>query len=665
VLVGRLNRRRVVKDEIDREGAIGQLAGPLDDPPRRFEVLPGHGERAQATGVRDGGSEFWSGEAADRGLDDRVLDPEAFCERRRESGHIRRRAGTGINSVAWIGGPLPTGHLEPAMRGLVERLREEAQRADERRLLVLAGDAASTRAAALDALEAADIDSASVTAIGTAEDLSGTPLDPQRSGELLGTTQPAVVVDCHEACRPNAIGRAVGAVDGGGLLVLLTPPLETWADRRDAFDESLAVPPFDVADVAGHFRAHLVGTLRSHAGVAIVNVDAEGDDEIERRGLTGAPARTPPAPPTPPTRSAFPDETYEACLTADQVRAVSAFEDFREANGGAVVLESDRGRGKSSAAGLAAAALALDGRDVLVTAPDYRNAGEVFERAHHLLVDLGELADRDVADAPRCLATETGRIRFAEPVAATDLPDDPDVVVVDEAAALPVRLLEAFLEAGAVAYATTIHGYEGAGRGFSVRFRDRLAESDLPVTDVRLSTPIRFASGDPVEIWSFRALALNAGPSPDQVVGAATPESVSYHELRPADLLADEALLREAFGLLVLAHYRTEPNDLARLLDAPNVTTRALVLRDHVVAVALLAREGDLDDDRRASMYEGERVRGNMLPDVLLSQIGASTGRLTVAGGGSCPVRSGAPPRSVSSRPAGRRPRRSGGRCTR
>jgi len=504
---------------------------------------------------------------------------------------------------------------------LAARLREEAERADERRLLVLAGSPEATRRRGTDAIDAADLDPDSVTSVGSSEDLPGTRLEPRRSAALLGTTNSAVVLDCHEACRPNALGRAVGAVDGGGLLVLLTPPLETWADRRDAFDESLAVPPFDVADVAGNFRTRLVRTLRAHAGVAIVHVDAEGDDEIERRGLTGAPARTPPAPPTPPTGSAFPDETYEACLTADQVRAVSAFEDFRGANDGAVVLESDRGRGKSSAAGLAAAALALDGRDVLVTAPAYRNAAEVFERAHDLLVDLGELADRDVADAPRCLATETGRIRFAEPVAATALPDEPDVVVVDEAAALPVRLLEAFLEAGAVAYATTIHGYEGAGRGFSVRFRDRLAESDLPVTDVRLSTPIRFAPGDPIEVWSFRALALNAGPAPDQVVADATPDRVTYRDLAPADLLADEALLRQAFGLLVLAHYRTEPNDLARLLDAPNVATRALVLDDDVVAVALLAREGNLNADRRASMYEGERVRGNMLPDVLTSQL--------------------------------------------
>ncbi|QPV62304.1 tRNA(Met) cytidine acetyltransferase [Halosimplex litoreum] len=502
-------------------------------------------------------------------------------------------------------------------------LREEARATNERRLLVLAGEGEATRAAAVDALDAVDIESRDVTYLGESEGTPWERITLASAGDLLGTTHGALVVDCHEACRPNALGRAVGAVDGGGLLVLCVPSLDSWPDRRDGFDESLAVPPFDVADVAGNFRRRLVGLLRAHPGIAIVDVgDGTTEPTVERDGLTEPAPHRPVDPPAAPDDAAFPDSVYRRCRTDDQVTAVEALEALGEP-GTALVVEADRGRGKSSAAGLAAGALALAGRDVLVTAPQYRGAAEVFARAREVLVDARALAgDPDESD-PTLLETSQGRVRFEKPTTAAELPDGPDAVVVDEAAALPVGLLERFLDAPAAAFATTVHGYEGAGRGFSVRFRDRLEESDFDVTDVSMTDPIRYAAGDPVEVWAFRALLLDAGPAVDSLVEDTGRDSPSpdYRAFDAADLLADEHLLRETFGLLVAAHYRTEPSDLARLLDAPNVTVRALTHEGHVVSVALLAREGNLPADLRAHMYEGGRVRGNMIPDVLTSQL--------------------------------------------
>jgi len=506
-------------------------------------------------------------------------------------------------------------------------LRAEALAANERRLLVCSGGPGRTREAAERALAAADIDPAGVTYVGTAE----TPwerVDPDHVAELLGTTHEALVLDCHDECRPNAIGRAVGAVDGGGLLVLLTPPLDEWSDRRDGFDAGLAVPPFERADVTGHFRSRLVSLLRAHPGIAIVDVDgstASDDPRVVRDGLTHPAPRFAQESPTPPSDATFPQTVYDRCRTADQVAAVHALERLREA-GHALVLEADRGRGKSSAAGLAAGALALGGEDVLVTAPSYRNAAEVFARAREVLAGTDALGGAPDADPPRPEAAgdSGGGVRFARPDAAAETvsgPDRPDALIVDEAAALPVRTLERFLDAPSVAFATTVHGYEGAGRGFSVRFRDRLAESGHEVTDVSLADPIRYGPADPVEAWAFRALLLDASPAVDQLVVDTDPEEATYRRLDPGDLLGDEHLLREAFGLLVLAHYRTEPDDLARLLDAPNVSARALTRDGHVVSVALLAREGDLPADLRAHMYEAGRVRGNMVPDVLTSQL--------------------------------------------
>ncbi|NKE36055.1 tRNA(Met) cytidine acetyltransferase [Natronococcus sp. JC468] len=498
---------------------------------------------------------------------------------------------------------------------LARSLRAEAARTNERRALVLAGDRERGYDALEDVLDALAVPITRTTLVGPADRLRCERLAQSRAGELLGTTRDVVVLDAHDELRPDALGKLVGTIDGGGLFVLLTPPLADWPDRRDGFDESLAVPPFSLSDVTGRFRRRLVETLRAHRGIGVVDLE----DGVVDDGLTE------PAPRRdgddeglePPSEHRFPTAAYEACRTADQVDAVAAFEALFEAPA-AVVLEADRGRGKSSAAGLAAGAFAAADEDVLVTAPASRNAREVFDRAGELCETLGVV---EVAEPRRIETTAGGRVRYREPIEAIERLGDADVVVVDEAAAFPVSVLEDLLAAERITFATTVHGYEGAGRGFSVRFRDRLAESDHAVTERVLAEPIRYAAGDPLEVWAFRALLLDARPPVAQLVADANPDSVAYRRLEPEALLADEGLLREAFGLLVLAHYRTEPSDLARLLDAPNLEARALVHEGRVVSVALLAREGELSAEQRAMMYEGGRIRGNMLPDVLTSQL--------------------------------------------
>ncbi len=521
-----------------------------------------------------------------------------------------------------------------SLASLAASLRAEAERANERRLLVLTGDAAATRDAAVDAIQAADIPLPACTAVSNTDDWPFEYVGRRETHELLGRTRAAIVLDCHEECSPNAIGRTVGAVDGGGLYLLLAPALDEWADRHDRFDESLAVPPFDAGGVTGEFRRRLVTTLRDHPGVSICRVSGASGDEgpavdpvdVVDDGLTDPYPERPREPPAPPEEAVFPEDIYTACRTDDQREAVEALEALGGRGGcaddadaaPALVVEADRGRGKSSAAGLAAGALAREGADVLVTAPEERSADELFERARERLVAADTLAtDENGA----LVAGSGGRVRFARPPDAVDLPGNPDAIIVDEAAALPVSLLEGFLAGPPLAFCTTVHGYEGAGRSFDVRFREGLRESDRPVTDVRLDDPIRYAAGDPVEQWAFRALLMDARPPVDQLVVDATPGTVEYETLTTEDLLADEHLLRETFGLLVLAHYRTEPNDLARLLDAPNLTCRALLHDGHVVSVALLAREGGLRESTRERVYRGERIRGNMLPDVFTSQL--------------------------------------------
>ncbi|MES3518448.1 MAG: DUF1726 domain-containing protein, partial [Natronomonas sp.] len=455
------------------------------------------------------------------------------------------------------------------VRRITEALLSEARPLGERRGLFLTGTRAATCRAAETATAVVDGD---VTVVSEATDLDGDDhLPPGNSGELLGTTRSCVVVDCHDACEPNVLGRAVGAVDGGGLLVVRSPPLASWPDRLDGYDSALTPPPFDPDSARGLFRRWLVETIRAHRGIAIVDADS---DTVCDDGLVDPPPRRPAATGSSTTRpegAAFPPAAYEACRTADQRDAVAGCEALRD--DGTVVLEAHRGRGKSSAAGLAAGALAADGRDVLVTAPNYRNAAPVFDRAAELLAELDALAsdDRDGNATPK-LTTTDGSLRFRVPPEAAE--ERADVLVVDEAAALPVSMLRSLLAvAPAACFSTTLHGYEGSGRGFDVRFREQLESRRDPRT-IRLSEPIRYAAGDPLEVWAFRALLLDARPPVAALVAGATPEAATYERVDPETLLESEHRLRETFGLLLDAHYRTEPNDLARLLDGPNVSWR-------------------------------------------------------------------------------------------
>lgn len=501
---------------------------------------------------------------------------------------------------------------------LVQSLRDEARRANERRLLVLTG----THETCLDAVSTVlDTHSADAVLVGHRTLGEYKHYLPKKSDALLGTTRECIVFDAHEECRPNTIGRVVGAVDGGGLLILLAPPLDAWPDQHDQFDETLAVPPSEVTDVTRNFRRRLIALLRAHEGIAIVDVDTQS---IERDGLTDPEPADGTFHPTPPSESnrSFPSAAYQSCLTADQLRAVRTLERLREP-ARATVIEADRGRGKSSAAGLAAGALAVDGRDVLVTAPTFVGTRAVFTRARELLARLGALS---ATEETVVRSTTGGRVYFEPPASATDAlreasDEKPDAVIVDEAAALPVALLEQFLTPTPVVFATTIHGYEGAGRGFSVRFRDRLAESDLDVAECTLRRPIRYAPTDPIERWAFRTLLLDARPAVKELVTDARPETIEYERPTAEALINDEHRLRELFGLLVLAHYRTEPDDLVRLLDAPNLSVRALTHGGRIVSVALLAREGGLSRETRTAAYAGERIRGNMLPDLLTGQL--------------------------------------------
>ncbi len=376
----------------------------------------------------------------------------------------------------------------------------------------------------------------------------------KQASQLLGTSFDCVVLDLHDGLDADALGVASGLVWGGGALVLRLP------GGAPPPDPGLALHPFPAAAVGRRAWSRLEAWLARHA-----------TDDGPALPLDPTPAGT-------PAQAAVVDALVAAWSGPGPTRAV---------------LLADRGRGKSAALGLALARLPVGARAVL-TSGDRRSV-EAAERfaGRDVFVDLADVLNNGTPAA---------------------------VLVVDEAARLPVPTLQALVRAapGAhLAFATTHHGYEGTGRGFVLRFLDWL-RAQGPVTEHRLSAPIRWAPNDPLEAAVADLLALDAAPAPLPAPGA-----VAHRRLDRDALARDEPLLRQVFGLLVHAHYRTTPADLVRMLDAPNLELHALFDGDTIVAVNLVAREGGLPPElcRDAAAGRG-RLRGHALADTLVTHAG-------------------------------------------
>ncbi|MCP4042334.1 MAG: tRNA(Met) cytidine acetyltransferase, partial [Gammaproteobacteria bacterium] len=476
--------------------------------------------------------------------------------------------------------------------GLVGSLKGEARAANHRRVLVLAGERNWCLGVA--GAVVAGTPSGEWLWIGNEAAEGSTNLEMAAAHQVLGRELDGVVFDVFSGFDPDAFGAVSGAIRGGGLLLLLTPSLDEWPAFPDPQHARITVFPYQPIDVTGRFLQRMVGVLRSSPDVVLIE---QGRDAHYQAGGMAPPG---PEPGHDAARSGDSSQADEECRTGDQRLAVEAVVGVVTGHRRRpVVLVSDRGRGKSAALGIATARLLRDGgRRIVITGPRLDAVGPVFEHARRLL--SGAIASRT------SLHLGAASLEFAPPDELVLQPVDADLVLVDEAAAIPSPLLARLLEHySRIAFATTIHGYEGTGRGFALRFQ-RVLERETPEWRLlELKTPIRWSPGDPLERLVFRALALDASPAPDELVTGALPESCTVERLDRDRLVEDQATLAELFGLLVLSHYRTTPNDLRNLLDGPNLSVHIMRFHGHVVATALVAEEGGFDKEIAREIWAG------------------------------------------------------------
>ncbi|WP_415894932.1 tRNA(Met) cytidine acetyltransferase TmcA [Neptuniibacter sp. PT34_22] len=435
--------------------------------------------------------------------------------------------------------------------------------------------------------------------------------------QLLGQSLSAVIFDAWSGFNPNAFGQISGTLSGGGVLVLLCPDLDHWAEFDDPEHQSLVAHPYCSSDAGRRFISRLAMILEDDAYTLVYR---------EGQALAGVEAEL-------PSSAALADQPDDNVVlpskTKDQQQAVELIlSQFRRGRRPAVIT-ADRGRGKSVALGIAAAQLSgLDFQDILVTAPEQSSVDEVFSMAHQLLPDydyqLGKLSHSD-----HC-------IRYVTPEQALQEQGEGQVLLVDEAAAIPVPVLSKLLQRfPRIAFASTIHGYEGTGQGFAVRFKQVLEKHAPNAKSLHLNQPIRWASNDPLEQLTFNLLLLNAEPAAAEDLKR-TFQSIADCQIEKLDrdqLAEDYQTLTQLFGLLVLAHYRTSPGDLRVLLDSPNLHIWLMKVGGQVAGAALVAKEGPLPEELVDDIWSGKRrPRGHLLPQTLVGQEGAKDAALLKAG---------------------------------
>ena len=451
------------------------------------------------------------------------------------------------------------------------------------------------------------------------------------SHKILGRTFDLAVIDFINNLEPNDLGRLSGVVQGGGLYVFLTPSFESFRKIITRFQSTLLTPQYGPEDIRHIFVERFIRKLLAHPGILIYSVDEErvakdfGDVDAgpSRRRVLEM-----------PPKSRIPKVAYAIARTQDQVEVLKLLEVFYEKpppeRKVIIVVTADRGRGKSSVLGLGLAGLAHRLRKargrcrIVVTAPSEMNVQELFRFARMTLERLRYKVQVEKRDdgAITAISTKGIEIEYARPIDA--LRRKGEILAVDEAASLQVPMLFRLMERfDRIVYSSTIHGYEGAGRGFSVRFLGRLrGMPNVELYEYEMEEPIRYSFNDPIEKWAFDTLLLDAEPAQltREDMKAVDNMEVEYYAPDPEEFFLErEDELRQFFGIYIMAHYRNNPNDLGMMMDAPHHFVRALRLKTGKLVVSLeLAEEGPLKGELAKESARGAWIMGNIIPDRLI-----------------------------------------------
>lgn len=495
--------------------------------------------------------------------------------------------------------------------------------------------------------------------------------------KILGNTFGMCVLQDFEAVTPNLLARTIETVEGGGIVVIL---LRTMNSLKQLYTMTMDVHARYRTeahqDVVGRFNERFILSLASCKNCVAI------DDRLNilpisshMTNIKALPPKTQEDGPSPreqelkELKESLQDTQpvgvlVDCCRTMDQAKGVLKFiEAISEKTlRSTVALTAARGRGKSAALGLAVAgAVAFGYSNIFVTSPSPDNLHTMFEfifkgfdslqYQEHLDYEIIQSLNPEFNKAVvrvNIFKEHRQTIQYIHPADAVKL-GQAELLVIDEAAAIPLPLVKKLLGPYLVFMASTINGYEGTGRSLSLKLiqqlRQQSADSQLSTSaenkttstarlaaarslhEVSLHESIRYAPGDPVERWLNDLLCLDCLNIPRLISGCPLPQTCDLYYVNRDTLFcyhkASEAFLQRLMALYVASHYKNSPNDLQLLSDAPAHHLFCLLppvppsqnSLPEVLAVVQVCLEGEISRQSiLSSLSRGKKASGDLIP---------------------------------------------------
>lgn len=514
--------------------------------------------------------------------------------------------------------------------------------------------------------------------------------------KILGNTYGMCILQDFEAITPNLLARTIETVEGGGMVILLLRGMSSLKQlftmtmdihsryRTEAHDDVVARFNERFILSLGNCDSCLfvddeLNVLPINAGKNVKPLpppdpDNEGKSKarIELDGIKKSMADTPPV-----------GSLIQIAKTVDQAKALLTFVDAiaEKTLRSTVTLTAARGRGKSAALGVAiAAAIAHGYSNIFITSPSPENLKTLFE---FILKGFDALNYLDHVDYTIIQSTNPDfnkaivrvnvhrqhrqTIQYIQPQDAYTL-GQAELVVVDEAAAIPLPLVKKLLGPYLVLMASTINGYEGTGRSLSLKLIQQLREQSRPgakpkgiddaetahrssgkpstngdsavskgrtLREITLNEPIRYAQGDSVEKWLNKVVCLDASlpNSKLQAQGCPHPSKCELLHVNRDTLFSfhpvSEKFLQQMVALYVASHYKNSPNDLQLMSDAPAHQLFVLVpptdensnRLPEPLCVIQVALEGQISKQSvMNNLNRGQRAGGDLIPWLVSQQ---------------------------------------------